>query len=206
MKVIRNAVVLLLAGAVLTGCSGIQKKDWPTCAAVGGVTGAALGAIKNSGWAGAGAGIGAGMGAAYCWVHGAEEEVVEVVEEVVVVEEPAYDLVAVELDVWFDFDKAVVKPQSLPDIQALATFMNDYPATTTVVEGFTDSTGSEVYNQGLSERRANAVRDVLVNKFGISGSRIEAVGYGESRPIADNNTAEGRALNRRVEAIVEAQQ
>ena len=205
MKVIRNAVVLLLAGAVLTGCSGIQKKDWPTCAAIGGVTGAALGAIKNSGWAGAGAGIGAGMGAAYCWVHGAEE-VVEVVEEVVVVEEPAYDLVAVELDVWFDFDQAVVKPSSYPDIQALATFMHDYPGTATTVEGFTDSIGTELYNQALSERRASAVRDVLVNKFGVSSDRVRAVGYGESRPIADNNTAEGRALNRRVEAIVEAQQ
>ena len=206
MGITRNAVAVLLASTVLAGCSGLQKSDWPTCAAVGGVTGAALGAIKNSGWAGAGAGIGAGMGAAYCWVHGASPQEVEVVEEVVVEEEVVYDLVSVELDVWFDFDQAVVKPSSYPDIQALATFMHDYPGTATTVEGFTDSIGTELYNQALSERRASAVRDVLVNKFGVSSARVRAVGYGESRPIADNNTAEGRALNRRVEAQVQAQQ
>ena len=60
------------------------------------------------------------------------------------------------------------------------------------------------YNQGLSERRANAVRDVLVNQYGVGADRVNAVGYGESRPVADNATADGRAVNRRVEAEVEA--
>lgn len=209
MSITRNAVPLILASTLLTGCAGLQKTDWPTCAAVGGVGGAALGAIESSSWAGGGAVLGAGMGAAYCWVHGADAQKVTQVEEVVVeqeevvVAEPA-EAVRVELDVKFDFDKAQVKQESYGDIKALADFMKQYPSTSTVVEGHTDSVGSDTYNQGLSERRAKAVRDVLVNQYGVDGSRVNAVGYGESRPVADNATAEGRAINRRVEAEVEA--
>lgn len=209
MSITRKAVPLILATSLLTGCAGLQKSDWPMCAAVGGVGGAALGAIESSTWAGGGALVGAGMAAAYCWVHGAEAEKMAMVEEVMVEEpmapEPA-EMVRVELDVKFDFDKSVVKEGSYGDIKNLADFMQQFPQTTTVVEGHTDSIGTDAYNQGLSERRANAVRDVLVNQYGVSGSRVSAVGYGESRPVADNATAEGRAINRRVEAEVEAQQ
>ncbi|XLX41782.1 OmpA family protein [Ectopseudomonas mendocina] len=209
MSITRNAVPLILASTLLTGCAGLQKTDWPTCAAVGGVGGAALGAIESSTWAGGGALVGAGMAAAYCWVHGAEAQQVAVVEEEVMVEEVAVaepaEAVRVELDVKFDFDKAQVKQESYGDIKALADFMKQYPQTSTVVEGHTDSVGSDAYNQGLSERRANAVREVLVNQYGVESGRVQAVGYGESRPVADNATAEGRAINRRVEAEVEAQ-
>lgn len=118
--------------------------------------------------------------------------------------EPA-EPVRVELDVKFDFDKSVVKEESYSDIKNLADFMKQYPQTTTVVEGHTDSIGTDAYNQGLSERRANAVRDVLVNQYGVGGERVNAVGYGESQPVADNTTDAGRAINRRVEAEVEAQ-
>ncbi|UFQ96527.1 OmpA family protein [Pseudomonas wenzhouensis] len=209
MSITRNAVPLILASTLLTGCAGLQKTDWPTCAAVGGVGGAALGAIESSTWAGGGALVGAGMAAAYCWVHGADAQQVAVVEEEVVVEEVAVaepvEAVRVELDVKFDFDKAQVKQESYGDIKALADFMKQYPQTSTVVEGHTDSVGSDAYNQGLSERRASAVRDVLVNQYGVESGRVQAVGYGESRPVADNATADGRAINRRVEAEVEAQ-
>lgn len=208
MSTIRKAVPLILATSLMTGCAGVQKSDWPTCAAVGGVGGAALGAIESSSWAGGGAVLGAGLGAAYCWVHGAGEQVAVVEEEVVVVEEtvtaePA-EPVRVELDVKFDFDKSKVKEESYGDIKALADFMSQYPQTTTVVEGHTDSVGTDAYNQKLSERRANAVREVLVNQYGLQGERVNATGYGESRPVADNATDEGRAVNRRVEAEVEA--
>ncbi len=83
--------------------------------------------------------------------------------------------------------------------------MKQYPQTSTVVEGHTDSVGTDAYNQGLSERRAGAVRDVLVNQYGVESGRVQAVGYGESRPVADNASSDGRAINRRVEAEVEAQ-
>ena len=119
--------------------------------------------------------------------------------------EPVPEVVRVELDVKFDFDKAQVKPESYGDIQNLADFMNQYPQTTTVVEGHTDSVGTDAYNQKLSERRAAAVRQVLVNQYGVDAGRVNSVGYGESRPVADNATDAGRAVNRRVEAEVEAQ-
>ena len=114
------------------------------------------------------------------------------------------DALRVELDVKFDFNKSEVKEESQADIKALADFMSQYPQTTTTVEGHTDAVGSDAYNQSLSERRANAVRDVLVNRYGVAAGRISSVGYGESRPVADNGTDEGRAVNRRVEAQVEA--
>ena len=122
-----------------------------------------------------------------------EEEVVEA------------ETVRVELDVKFDFDKAQVKQDSYSDIENLAEFMKQFPQTSTTVEGHTDSVGNDAYNQNLSERRAGAVRDVLVNQYGVDANRVNAVGYGEAHPVADNATREGRAVNRRVEAAVEAQ-
>lgn len=115
------------------------------------------------------------------------------------------EVVRVELDVKFDFDKAQVKEESYGDIKNLADFMNQYPQTATTVEGHTDSVGTDAYNQKLSERRATAVREVLVNQYGVGSERVNSVGYGESRPVADNATEAGRAVNRRVEAEVEAQ-
>ncbi|MEL0167126.1 MAG: OmpA family protein [Pseudomonadaceae bacterium] len=120
--------------------------------------------------------------------------------------EPAPEMqsVRVELDVLFDFDKDTIRPEYRQDIQSLAEFMKTYPSVTTTVEGHTDSVGSDSYNQNLSERRANAVREALISE-GVDGSRVSSVGYGEARPIADNGTDEGRSMNRRVEAEVEAQ-
>jgi OOP family OmpA-OmpF porin len=119
-------------------------------------------------------------------------------------EAPVAQVVRVELDVKFDFDKAVVKPNSYGDVKNLADFMKQYPATHVEVAGHTDSVGPDAYNQKLSQRRADAVKQVLV-KDGVAPNRVTSVGYGESRPVADNATEAGRAVNRRVEASVEAQ-
>ena len=119
-------------------------------------------------------------------------------------EAPVAQVVRVELDVKFDFNKSVVKPNSYADVKNLADFMKQYPATHVEVAGHTDSVGPDAYNQKLSQRRADAVKQVLV-KDGVAPSRISSVGYGESRPVADNATEAGRAINRRVEAAVEAQ-
>ncbi|HAQ87992.1 MAG: hypothetical protein CMK99_13780 [Pseudomonas sp.] len=194
----------------LAGCAGVQKQDWPSCAAVGGVTGAALGAIESSTYTGYGALIGGGMAAAYCWANGTEQEtvaVVETVEPAPMAEpepEPVMEAVRVELDVKFDFDKATIRQDAYDDIEVLADFMKQYDQTSTTVEGHTDSIGTDAYNQRLSMQRAESVRDALVNRYGVEANRLEAVGYGESRPVADNSTELGRAINRRVEASVEA--
>jgi OOP family OmpA-OmpF porin len=109
--------------------------------------------------------------------------------------------VTIRLDIKFDFDKAVVKKQYLPEVKKVADFLNAHPGSTAVVEGHTDSIGTDEYNQRLSDRRAAAVRNVLVSDFGVSSSKVTSVGYGESRPIADNDTAAGRAENRRVVGV-----
>jgi OOP family OmpA-OmpF porin len=83
--------------------------------------------------------------------------------------------------------------------------MNEYPNSTASIEGHAsriNARSSAAYNQRLSEARANAVKSMLVNQFGIAPTRISTVGYGFTRPIADNNTAEGRAMNQRVFAII----
>ena len=149
---------------------------------------------------------GLGMGLNFGGAKKAAPAVVVEEPAPVVYEEPVQpETVRVELEVLFDFDKANVKDGSYADIQNLAEFMKQYPQLSTTVEGHTDSVGPDAYNQKLSERRANAVRQVLVDQYGVESGRVNSVGYGESRPIADNATAEGRALNRRVEAAVEAQ-
>lgn len=115
------------------------------------------------------------------------------------------DALRMELRVFFDTDKAVIKDQYKPEIQKVAEKMNEYPNSTASIEGHAsriNARSSAAYNQRLSEARANAVKSMLVNQFGIAPTRISTVGYGFTRPIADNNTAEGRAMNQRVFAII----
>lgn len=97
----------------------------------------------------------------------------------------------------FDFDKSNIKPEAEPVLDAAAEVLKENPDVRVRVGGHTDSVGADAYNQGLSERRANSVRDYLVS-HGIDASRLTAVGFGESQPVADNGTADGRAQNRRV--------
>ncbi|MBW1636225.1 MAG: OmpA family protein [Deltaproteobacteria bacterium] len=99
----------------------------------------------------------------------------------------------------FDFDKAEVKSAFFPLLDDIAKILSDNPKMTLQLEGHTDSVGSVEYNQALSERRANAVKNSLVERSMVDANRLSAVGYGESKPITTNETAEGRAKNRRVD-------
>lgn len=108
------------------------------------------------------------------------------------------EVARIDLTVQFDFDQAVVKPEFFDDIRRVADFLAANDDVVAVVEGHTDSTGSDEYNQGLSERRAAAVRQVLIERFAVSAARVTSVGFGESRPVTSNASTEGRALNRRV--------
>jgi OOP family OmpA-OmpF porin len=103
----------------------------------------------------------------------------------------------------FDFDKAVVKQKYHQEIEKLADIMKKYPDLNIVVEGHTCNIGPAKYNQKLSQRRAEAIKEVMVKKFNINAARITAKGYGLSKPIASNATKEGRQQNRRVEAVAE---
>ncbi len=104
-------------------------------------------------------------------------------------------------DVLFDTNRAELKPGGMRSIQKLADFFKQYPQRTVVVEGFTDSVGSQGTNQALSDNRAAAVRTALLN-MGVPTDRVSARGYGEAYPVASNDNATGRQLNRRVEIVV----
>ena len=104
-------------------------------------------------------------------------------------------------DVLFDTNKAQLKSGSTRSLQKLADFLKQYPQRKARIEGYTDSTGGADYNQALSDRRAKAVRTSLVD-MGISNDRIATQGYGEESPVASNDTAAGRQLNRRVEIVL----
>ena len=112
---------------------------------------------------------------------------------------PIADIVTLKVN--FDFDKSDIKPQYHQELADFASYMKQQQSFTVVeIAGHTDSVGSDEYNQKLSERRAKAVRDYLVNELGMDTNLFSAVGYGESKPIATNDTDAGRAENRRMQA------
>jgi len=115
------------------------------------------------------------------------------------------DVVSIELEVLFDTNKADVKPEFMAEIQRVAEFMDQYKGAYAVIEGHTDSRGDEGYNKDLSQRRADAVRRVLVQKMGVSNQRVTAEGYGEESPRATNDTVDGQQLNRRVVAVLKTE-
>lgn len=112
---------------------------------------------------------------------------------------------SVKLMVNFGFDSTNVQERYFSDLAELAAFLQRFEDVQVEVEGHTDSQGSADYNQSLSQNRSQAVVDLLVNRHGISRSRLQAKGYGESQPVASNDTEEGRAANRRVMATLEVE-
>lgn len=104
-------------------------------------------------------------------------------------------------DVLFDTGRAVLKSGAMVTIDRLAAFMKDNPERTLVVEGHTDSVGSDAFNLTLSQQRADAVKSALSMR-GVDGNRVTTEGFGKARPVASNDTAEGRQRNRRVEVVI----
>lgn len=186
-KTKRGVVIGGVAGAIVGGVVGNNrgKGSAKRGAVIGGVVGAATGAI-----------VGAMM-------DKQERELRQI--NGVNVQRVGNDELAVSVknDVLFDFDSAALRSASRNAINQMADVFQKYPDTTIRVEGFTDSTGAASYNRRLSQRRANSVSTYLEN-LGVRSSRLDAVGYGESRPRATNRTASGRQLNRRVEIHIVA--
>jgi OOP family OmpA-OmpF porin len=103
--------------------------------------------------------------------------------------------------IYFDTDKADIKPESEPTLKAIAQMLKDKPSLKVYVVGHTDSTGNLDHNMDLSNRRAQSVMNALVSKYGIDASRLKAKGVGPLCPVASNSSEEGRGKNRRVELV-----
>ena len=213
---LRKASVVFLATILTIACASSNPDDpnqkAKRGAGIGAAAGAVVGAVigNQSGNPQTGAVVGAAVGAAAGGVIGhrmdkqqAELQQIPGVE----VTRPAENEIAVRLtnDILFDFNSAALRPESQQTLRDLAGNFQRYTDETVTVEGHTDNVGSPEYNQGLSERRAYSVRDYLVNQ-GVSPSRVSAVGFGETKPKASNETPEGRQLNRRVEIHIRATQ
>lgn len=107
------------------------------------------------------------------------------------------------LDIQFEVDRHEIQHEYEASIDRLGAYLRKYPDTTAVIEGHTDEVGTDEYNMQLSQRRADSVVEYLVQQSGIDRSRLKAVGYGKSRPLADNRTEEGKRLNRRIDSIID---
>jgi len=209
-------LIVLVAAIAISGCATMDQQSKTTKGATyGAAGGAAAGAIVGQiiGKDTKGTLIGAAAGAAIGGLAGAGigrmmdnqetdmRQALSQSEEVDVRREG--DLLALTLkgDVSFAVDSDAVLPGLYNEIDRIAQILIKYPQTTIVIEGHTDSTGADAYNQSLSERRAWSVQRLLTER-GVDPSRISAMGYGESRPVASNDNPAGRQMNRRVEIRV----
>lgn len=207
MRRVTTYVLIGCTAAGLGGCSWSRtKKGAATGAAVGGVVGGVIG--HQSGNTATGAIIGAAVGgAAGAWIgHYMDEQAAEMERDLqgAKIERVGEGIkITFESGLFFDVDKAVVKNPSKEELAQLATILNKYPDTHILLEGHTDSTGSEEHNLDLSRQRAQAVANYLASR-NVMETRFTIMGYGEDQPLANNDTSDGRQQNRRVEVAIYA--
>lgn len=224
----RCFVTLLLALLLtaLLGCPTMRKEQQPQQpedqrenqrvterdktkkgAGIGAASGAVVGAVLGEGdvdqilvGAAIGAGLGAGIGA---YMDRQEEKLARIPGTTV--ERIGEDMILVHFDsdLLFAVDSASLGADARSGLDEAAHVFVDQPKTAIIAQGHTDSTGSETHNLELSERRAEAVRTHLIGR-GVDASRVTALGYGESHPIAGNDSEEGRRANRRVDLLMKA--
>ncbi|HHE31132.1 MAG TPA: OmpA family protein [Chlorobaculum parvum] len=209
-KFSKPAALLLLASTatVTTGCQSTTNAG--RGAGIGATSGAVIGGIigsRSGSWA-QGALIGAAIGGAGGAIIGdyMDKQAEEIRQEVRNAEvERVGEGIRVVFDtgLLFSTNSSTLNANSRYNIENLARVLNRYPDTDLVVQGHTDSTGSEAFNQQLSERRAESVVSLL-RAYGVYGQRLTAIGYGETRPVATNETEAGRRQNRRVEVLIYA--
>lgn len=116
------------------------------------------------------------------------------------------DLKNIRVNINFAIDSSVIETEFFSEVKKVASFLNDNPLTRAVIEGHTDNDGSEEYNRSLSQRRAQAIAQLLVREYEIDPIRLTAVGFGESKPLVPNNSVSNMARNRRSVAVIRALQ
>ena len=225
----RTVLPVLLLGSLLTGCAThsdgtapLNQRTWPICSLIGGLVGGGLGAIESGGWAAGGAALGILSGGLICYAQDGDEDGDGVFDRRDrcadtpantpvdhrgcpvplypdrVQTEPAQTQVITLSDVMFVFNQSDLTPTAKSELDALMSQFEDADVVSIKVVGHTDSVGSDAYNQALSERRASSVAEYLISQ-GVAPNKVTSEGKGESQPIADNETEEGRAKNRRVD-------
>ena len=209
------------------GTAPLNQRTWPVCSVLGGLVGGGLGALQSGGWAAGGAALGIVTGGLICFAQDGDEdddgvfdrrdrcpdtpantpvehhgcplpqypasvkpEPVPAPTEVVTLSDAN--------DVLFAFNKSELTPSARSELDSLMAKLQNVDVVSIKVVGHTDSVGSDAYNQGLSERRASSVAGYLVSQ-GLAPNKLTSEGRGESEPVAENDTDEGRAKNRRVE-------
>ncbi|MDN4545459.1 MULTISPECIES: OmpA family protein [unclassified Pseudomonas] len=212
------------------GTAPLNQRTWPICSLIGGLVGGGLGAIESAGWAGGGAALGILAGGLICYAQDGDEDSDGVFDrrdrcadtpanttvdhrgcplpQNAVSETPAPTPAQSEVitlsdagEVLFAFNQADLTPTAKSQLDAIMGKLEDASVVSVKVVGHTDSVGADAYNQALSERRATSVAEYLLSQ-GVAPNKVTSEGKGESEPIADNETEEGRAKNRRVELHV----
>ena len=209
----KRIFTISLAGSlVLAGCADMNQSQKSTAegAGIGAAAGAVIGAIAGGGKGAAiGAAAGAGPGAlgGYFWNEHLEKQKQQMQQATagtnVQVTQTADNRLKINVpsDAGFASDSAQLNPKLHPALNELATSLMQNPTETVQIVGYTDSTGGDAVNQPLSQNRAQSVESYLVSR-GVQPQRISTQGMGAQNPVASNETAEGRAQNRRVEIFV----
>ena len=216
MRITKNSFfALLFAATMLVGCDATRNANNKQKGAVIGATGGAvIGGVVGNNTGDGNTALGAIIGGVVGGAAGAyigdrmDKQAQRIEEEIPGAEvERVGEGINVTFDetsgVYFDTEKYTVEGESREALMSLADIFKEYPNTDILVEGHTDSTGSDAYNLTLSKNRAQAVTNFLVNQ-GIDKGRIDTKWYGEAQPKYDNSTVEGRSKNRRVELAIVA--
>ena len=207
MKKLVVVMVVMAFLVFIVGCSASRtQKGGAIGAAAGGVAGAVIG--KQAGNTILGAIIGAAVGgAAGAYIgHYMDKQAAEIEQDLqgASVERVGEGIkITFNSGLLFDVNKATLRDSSKAELTKLAQILNKYPDTNILVEGHTDNTGSEEYNLELSRQRAQSVENYLAS-LNVDPTRFTIMGYGESQPVATNDTAEGRQQNRRVDLAIMA--
>lgn len=206
------------------GTAPLNQRNWPICSVIGGLVGGGLGAIESGGWAAGGAALGILTGGLICYAQDGDEDGDGVFDRrdrcpdtpantpvdhhgcplpqypasVKPAEPVQTEVITLDDAVLFAFNKSDLTPAGQSQLDSLMGKLQSADVVSIKVIGYTDNVGSQTYNQALSERRASSVAAYLLNR-GLAPDKLTSEGKGESQPVADNETEEGRAKNRRVE-------
>jgi outer membrane protein OmpA-like peptidoglycan-associated protein len=206
------------------GTAPLNQRTWPICSVLGGLVGGGLGAIESSAWAAGGAALGILTGGLICYAQDGDEDddgifdrrdrcpdtpadtpvehhgcpLPQYPASVKPVEAPVSEVITLNGNVLFAYNQSELMPQARSELDSLMAKLQNTDVVSIKVIGHTDSQGSDAYNQKLSERRASSVAAYLLSQ-GVAPNKLTSEGRGESQPVVDNDTEEGRAQNRRVE-------